>query len=758
MQLMASDSVDLATRQAASIFFKNWVSRSWDQLSEDTGAKATVRAQLLPLLAHCPSQVRAQLDVAVYSVFSADFPEKWPGLLDEIEQYLQSNEAVVLACGLSALNQLVRVFRWRQSTKRAPLTKVIKTCFPRINSIVAELIKFDAGDANVGFMVKTIMKTFFASVQYDLPKVLQDQNMLFSWCSVLVQMIEKPLNGISADMDQDDLRQNIWWKAKKWAYQGLHRLFHRYGNPALNSPAEVPKAFTKLFADKFAPSLVKVVVAQTELLGQGAKMPDKIVTTMLAFLDDAIKYKNTWSVVKPHMDMLVAKVIYPLVCFTEEDQELFTDDPREFIQKKLDPLSDVSGPVAAAHSLLVDLVTDRFKTTFMPVLQFLNSLLSTQTTASQLDGALSMLSDMAGAIVSNKSNMKNQSGHVLTQFVIANLESPEPFLRMRALQVISVFCDADAEAEIVLPGHGLEANSGWLKLFEKTVHLMGAQEPIPVRVYAALLMERLLLRDDIRQSTAAHVGLIMQSLLAITHDIDMEVLTSILERLVEMYPVEVMPFAVELCTQLRDSFVRVMTEIRAKDQSADQTAEEDDDGYDFSGMDKLMTASGFIKTITTLILAVQHTKKEGETDAQKLAQQEVLRQTQLHLLSRIEEAILPGIVFVLENKCIDVYDDVFEMVDSMLYRQERISDNAWALFNLLYTNMKSDGFDCIEEVFGVLEDYILYGKDVLRQHPELQDKFVDLANQFLTMTDEESDHVYGFKLIEALLLIKSGDE
>ncbi len=41
---------------------------------------------------------------------------------------------------------------------------------------------------------------------------------------------------------------------------------------------------------------------------------------------------------KPHIDPLLRGFLFPLVCFSEADQELWEDDPIEFLQKKFGAL------------------------------------------------------------------------------------------------------------------------------------------------------------------------------------------------------------------------------------------------------------------------------------------------------------------------------------------------------------------------------------------------------------------------------------
>ena len=57
--------------------------------------------------------------------------------------------------------------------------------------------------------------------------------------------------------------------------------------------------------------------------------------------------------------MLVQEVIFPLLCFSQEDQELWNDDPLEYIRTKFDIFEEFYSPVNAAETLLILACTKR---------------------------------------------------------------------------------------------------------------------------------------------------------------------------------------------------------------------------------------------------------------------------------------------------------------------------------------------------------------------------------------------------------------
>jgi hypothetical protein len=54
---------------------------------------------------------------------------------------------------------------------------------------------------------------------------------------------------------------------------------------------------------------------------------------------------------------------------------------------------------------------------------------------------------------------------------------------------------------------------------------------------------------------------IMQEFLNLTNEIDIDTLSSVMGEFVEVFAEQLTPFAVQLCSQLRDTFLRIMEEL-----------------------------------------------------------------------------------------------------------------------------------------------------------------------------------------------------
>ena len=66
---------------------------------------------------------------------------------------------------------------------------------------------------------------------------------------------------------------------------------------------------------------------------QGLYVAPRVTNLALQYITTGVSLSSSWKVMKPHMQSLLANVVFPLCCFDDEDQELWEEDPQEYIRK-----------------------------------------------------------------------------------------------------------------------------------------------------------------------------------------------------------------------------------------------------------------------------------------------------------------------------------------------------------------------------------------------------------------------------------------
>lgn len=87
--------------------------------------------------------------------------------------------------------------------------------------------------------------------------------------------------------------------------------------------------------------------------------------------------------------------------------------------------------------------------------------------------------------------------------------------------------------------------------------------------------------------------------------------------------------------------------------------------------------------------------------------------TSPEILAQVQEIIIPIIILTLENKLLgtslpsslsspllmihlDLFDNMYELVDSLTFKLRTISPNMWPVFELTYKLFKSDAVDFLD--------------------------------------------------------------
>ena len=129
LQLADSSSVDMTIRLAAAINFKNFVKRNWRVVEEQpnkvsTGDRDTIKKSIVGLMLKTPDIVQRQLSDAITIIGREDFPNNWPGLLQEMVDHFRGGDFHQINGVLRTAHSLTK--RYRHEFKSQELWVEIK--------------------------------------------------------------------------------------------------------------------------------------------------------------------------------------------------------------------------------------------------------------------------------------------------------------------------------------------------------------------------------------------------------------------------------------------------------------------------------------------------------------------------------------------------------------------------------------------------------------------------------------------------------
>ncbi|KAJ2722037.1 Nonsense-mediated mRNA decay protein 5 [Coemansia sp. Benny D115] len=728
LQMISSADMPLGTKQAASIYFKNRVRRSWSgnqRLNEQHPAigesdRSVTRENILGAIYAAPQAIKLQLTECLGIILKNDFPDKWPQFIVHVKELLHVQDAQKVYTGLLALLEVIKVYRFSQS-KREIIDELAKELLPQVQKIADEAVASD--DELAMRMAWISLKSYYNTIQAGLPVSLQEPGNLVAWGTTLIKMIEKPVAFDKETVDEETAKEPVW-KAKKWAVRSINRLYRRYGNPALlaSTYAKQLGAFAKLFTANFLPQILQVYLKQIEGYTTGQTwMSMRIRGLVSQMLSDCIKEKTAWKLLKPHVEGIVSHFIFPQLCFSEADQELWEDNPVEYVQKRVDPLDDFGSASLSASNLLIDLAVDRKKATLNIILNFVNGVLATYSQSAPeardpraKDGALAMMGALCGTLCSRKSPVYSTLPSFLLTHVVPEFTSTFGFLRARALDTYCRYSSIEFSDPQITRG-----------IFESVLGLLNDSQ-LPVRVHAALALQPMIENEVVRDLLASHLPQVMQVFLNLTNEIDSDTITHVIDEFVEVFADRMSPFAVQLCQQLCDTFTRVMEDVNSTITGSEVPGDIDE------MTDKTMAAMGVLKTIGTLVLNLESSPE---------------------VVYKLEEVVFPVIRHVLDQRMVDLYDEVYEILDCCMYAVKAVSPNAWNLFTAIYQSFKSDGIDFIEEMLPSLDNYVTFGMDVVGTNNNVQAHLFDIIETVMKSDRVgESDRICACKLAQAIML------
>lgn len=165
------------------------------------------------------------------------------------------------------------------------------------------------------------------------------------------------------------------------------------------------KQFAQNFESSFAPEIFKAYLRQVELsLGSQQWLSPRCQKYVVDFLDECVKPKSTWALLRPQLPLLIEHFLFPLLCPTDEDLQLFEDDPSEWVRGHFSLYSDdiLSKPEASVLGLFDTLVECRKSSTLAPLVGFANSVIADypqKRSAREKEGAMKIFFTLSKPII-----------------------------------------------------------------------------------------------------------------------------------------------------------------------------------------------------------------------------------------------------------------------------------------------------------------------------------------------------------------------
>uniref|UniRef100_A0A8D2IL26 Importin 7 n=1 Tax=Urocitellus parryii TaxID=9999 RepID=A0A8D2IL26_UROPR len=707
-------TMDPALREAAErqlnevIYLKNMITQYWPDRETVPGDispytipeedRHCIRENIVEAIIHSPELIRVQLTTCIHHIIKHDYPSRWTAIVDKIGFYLQSDNSACWLGILLCLYQLVKNYEYKKPEERSPLVAAMQHFLPVLKDRFIQLLS-DQSDQSV-LIQKQIFKIFYALVQYTLPLELINQQNLTEWIEILKTVVNRDVPNETLQVEEDDRPELPWWKCKKWALHILARLFERYGSPG--NVSKEYNEFAEVFLKAFAVGVQQVLLKVLYQYKEKQYMAPRVLQQTLNYINQGVSHALTWKNLKPHIQGIIQDVIFPLMCYTDADEELWQEDPYEYIRMKFDVFEDFISPTTAAQTLLFTACSKR-KEVLQKTMGFCYQIL-TEPNADprKKDGALHMIGSLA-EILLKKKIYKDQMEYMLQNHVFPLFSSDLGYMRARACWVLHYFCEVKFKSDQNLQ-----------TALELTRRCLIDDREMPVKVEAAIALQVLISNQEkAKEYITPFIRPVMQALLHIIRETENDDLTNVIQKMICEYSEEVTPIAVEMTQHLAMTFNQVI-----------QTGP-DEEGSD----DKAVTAMGILNTIDTLLSVVE--------DHKEITQQ-------------LEGICLQVIGTVLQQHVLEFYEEIFSLAHSLTCQQ--VSPQMWQLLPLVFEVFQQDGFDYFTDMMPLLHNYVTVDTDTLLSDTKYLEMIYSMCKKVLTGVAGEDAECHAAKLLEVIIL------
>ncbi|KAG7665139.1 NMD5 [[Candida] subhashii] len=718
-------------KKATAVYFKNRIIRFWNAKDGiDNDERPIIKDRIIPVIISVEYSVKQQLIPVLRILIACEF-EKWDGLLNTTGELLQSNNKEGVYTGMLCFSEIARKFKWVPNSDRKNLDSIISTVFPHLltigNSIISspeEMTEFDAE------IVKLILKAYKFVTYHDLPQSLQSKPSVLAWGEFHASVINMPPPSYVTNSSMSEQEKSFLQISKcyKWSIANLYRLFTRYASRTISQKFRYTE-FHDLFLNEFIPHFINNFLNIIEQYCQGTRwLSTTALYQLLEFLSHCIVEKSTWLLIKPYYETLLTHLIFPLLCPNDELLETFEIDPVEYINLCFDPTQEYDSPEAAALALLATLVYKRKKTTLTPIITFIHQQLTAlQSQEENLDiakkkeGVFRMLGSISTDLINVQSEYRDQMEPFIQALVIPSLNSKFEFLQARAIEILGQFADIEFKDEQTLSAifHGI------LKNFDKPEN---EDVSIVVLFESAIAIQSFMIHDEFKKVLSGIILPTMSKLLELSNEIDNDAISTVMQECVENFSEQLQPFGVDLMTKLVSQVMRLAREIN----EASLVDVDNFDGIDDQG-DKVMAALGILNTMITVLLSFENSRD---------------------ICLKLEEIFSEVIEFVLVNEQDDFLAEIGELIENSTFLMRSVSEVMWKNFRLLYLSFeKGLSLMYVEELKPCLLNFLIYGKEDLKNHDELAEMFFKIFELIVGSEDMAyNELIDAFELAQTFIL------
>jgi hypothetical protein len=456
------------------------------------------------------------------------------------------------------------------------------------------------------------------------------------------------------------LKKSLVSQLKKWASRITTHFIQRYGNPQYCGEENLQFAeYFKQYAGKL---LLGPVMNTLALRSNGRFVTDLVYRNCIAYLSAASELSPTYKVIKPHLDFVLFKVIFPSLCLTDSELEMFSNDPVEYVRRVHSPLEDWVDVRVAAITLLQNLGRYRYKDAIPKFIPFIQGILNeyTQLEASggdidfrRKEGCLVSIASLSNLLM-EKNPYKNQLESLILNHVVSGFSNPVGYMRCRVCMFMEEFHEMPWSNPAVPQG-----------ILQGLLHCL-RDKALPVQTSAACTLRLYLTEESCRDLVIPLLPEIVKEYFRIMAEVENDVILSALQTIVLEFGPEIADLSINIVSELLNAF------------SYYSAMGEDDDEAAFSATQCLDTVSS--------VLEVVFEKPP--------------------IIAEMERLLVPLILKLLHEETVEYIENICDVLGYLTYSNASSSPLLWSTLGPLMVALQSWCSDYIVEISPSVMNFI----------------------------------------------------
>ncbi|KAI0979096.1 hypothetical protein GJ496_008386 [Pomphorhynchus laevis] len=707
LQICISDTIELPIREAAVIYLKHVIRRGWQRNSEgmNESDRIYIQANILPALSCANYRISGQLVDCLRFIIPEEFPDNWLEMHNTVKQYIESDRADMILSGLMVLHQLVKHFEYKSKDNRVRFLEYYTPLLPglleRLNMLVDDT-------SNFALRIKhMILKGFsrFIRMSFPLDCFTLDSldRLITSLCQMIKQNPEEAF-GESDEVNIDVKANHPVWRCCKWSSRILNRIMEKYGSP--KSVSKEYLEFSNYFLKGFSDQIISVCLVVFNRYANREYVLDTVMYELLIYLSKAVTYAFCWNLSQHHIPFIIEKVIFPQLCITDDDEELFENEPLDFMSVKHDLYGDFESSVYASQTFLNSVCSKR-EFALNHTMNLCQRLITDFHTLDykQKDGLFHMMGIICHTL-KKKPAYKTKLEQFLIQVVEPEVKSTNGCLRFRALWTLEMYRYLKLSPEAVV----IFVNCAYDRMMNDE------SDVVKVQAAAVLVKYSLKYKTQVKPVLIQNTRVLVLKMLDLIQKIEYDEVPRLFKDLLFLIEDEIPPIAVEITVNLVKTFVHMLS----------HNEEEQDFSISF-GECKSLAAAEILQVLSKITACVDPNSE---------------------MFTKLEEIVIEVIKFILSEGFVDFYS---EMSDLTFYlTKDHISSSMWDVLPLIKVFLFDFGYDYFLDMTPTIFNFICVNSVEFFER-NMEQVVLQILIEVLQKSDCDQSLRYAAKLLEVVV-------